>query len=139
MPSPDLQPTALARIAPDTGEVRIARTVTLDRWVAHVWERGVQLDRLEYLQALCVRTRNSTYDLVILSGPTGEVLVRGGRYFPAWTRAHLAGSSLGGGLLKRHGIHGGMRMEIHFGDRRLVTSTVQAIRRGTAASQPRPF
>lgn len=139
MASPDLQPAPRRPDASDTGEVRTVRAVTLDRWIAHMWERGVQLERLEHLQALAVRTRNSTYDLVILSGHTGEVLVRGGRYFPEWTRAHLAGCSLGGGLLKRRGIHAGMRMEIHAGGRRVVTSAVHAIGRGTARPQPRPF
>jgi hypothetical protein len=139
MSSPGLQSTGPRGVAPDTGEIRAAGTVTLDQWVSHVWERGVQLERLERLQALRVRTRNSTYDLAILSGVTGEVLVRGGRYFPEWTRAHLAGSSLGGGLLKRHGIHVGMRLEFHFADRWLVTSTVHAVGRPSATPQPRPF
>ena len=102
--------------------------VTLDAWTECAWaERGIQLDALEPLQILHVRTRNSTYHLALAGDGPGDLLVRGGRYFPDWTRVQLAGASLGPGCLKRHGIYAGFRMELYWGGRRVVTSPVQSI------------
>ena len=39
-------------------------------------------------------TRNSIYEITAIDGFAREILVRGGRFFPEKTRAHLAGSSL---------------------------------------------
>lgn len=121
-----------------TAEVTVERGTTLDAWLAHSWNAGVQVDELQGLQALRVRTRNSTYDLAIVEGTPGEVLVRGGRYFPEWTRVHLAGATLGGGLLKRFGVHVGLRMEFYWRGRRVVTSPVHAIGRLSTAQSSAP-
>jgi hypothetical protein len=111
----------------DTAETPRAQVSTLDDWLRHSWDDGVQIDELDDLQALRVATMNSTYDLAIVSARTGEVLVRGGRYFPDWTTVQLLGCSLGGGLLKRHGVHVGFRMELYWAGRVVITSMVQAI------------
>ena len=110
-----------------TSEVPVVRGATLESWLAHAWDRGIQVDELDGLQALRVRTRNSTYELAVMQTRPGEVLVRGGRYFPEWTRVHLAGSTLGGGFLKRYGVHLGLRMEFYWQGRRVVTSPVHGI------------
>lgn len=110
-----------------TGEVAGLRTGTLDRWLSHPWENGVQVDTLEDLQALRVETVNNTYDLAIVSGQKGAILVRGGRYFPEWTAVQFVGCSLGGGLLKRYGVHVGFRMEFYSDGRLIITSPVRAI------------
>jgi len=55
----------------------------------------VQLDTLAGLERVAVRTRNSTYEITVLSPRTGDVLVRGGQFFPVHTRARLAGCSHG--------------------------------------------
>lgn len=116
-----------------TSELAVPAGMTLDSWLAHLWLDGVQIDRLDALQVLRVHTRNSVYDIVVLAGPAGEVLVRGGRYFPEWTRALLLGCSFGRGLLKRFGVHVGMRLEFCCGRRSVVTSPVAAVCRGPAA------
>lgn len=100
----------------------------LDRWAAHDWTNGIQLDRGDLdLAPLYVRTRNTLYEIVVLSGRTRDVLVRGGRFFPERTRAVLAGSSLGGSFLKMGGIYVGFRMELHHLRQRIVTSPIVSI------------
>jgi hypothetical protein len=67
---------------------------------------------MEELTTLAVRTTNSVYEITVLNGQTGEVLLRGGEYFPVRTPVRLEGSTCGGSILKRRGIYVGLRMEI---------------------------
>jgi hypothetical protein len=97
---------------------------TLASWVEADWGEGLQIDALEPMQYVHVRTRNSLYEIVVLD-PAGHVRVRGGRLFPEWTPARLAGSSAGGSILKRLTIHAGLCMEIDLpARRRVLTSPV---------------
>ncbi len=99
----------------------------LDTWSRDEWSNGVQVDRMEDLDSLVVRTLNSVYEITVITPRTGEILVRGGRFFPELTPARLAGSTLGGSFLKMRGIYVGFRMEIHAEQLRIVTSPVQTI------------
>jgi hypothetical protein len=99
----------------------------LDNWSQQEWDNGVQIDRMEELDSLAVRTQNSIYEITILSGHSGEVLIRGGQFFPEFTPARLSGSTLGGSFLKMRGIYVGLRMEINFDGQRIVTSPVESI------------
>jgi hypothetical protein len=90
----------------------VPRGALLSAWTDADWsEGGVQIDRLEELTTLAVKTARSLYEITVLNGNSGEVLVRGGEYFPQWTAAVLSGSSFGGSILKCRGIYIGMRME----------------------------
>jgi hypothetical protein len=53
--------------------------------------------------------------------------VRGGKFFPEFTDAHVAGSSLGGSFLKLRGIYVGFCLELHRGTHTIVTSPVRSI------------
>ena len=99
----------------------------LDAWADHTWNDGLQLDRLSALDELSIRTRNNLYRIVAIAPARGEVMVQGGRFFPERTRAHLAGCSLGGSLLKARGIYVGFRMELLVGPETIITSDVQSI------------
>ena len=77
----------------------------LDTWSSHSWTEGLQLEGLQDMEKLTVQTENSTYDITVISGRSGEILIRGGRFFPEFTPARLAGSSLGGSFLKLRGIY----------------------------------
>ena len=57
----------------------------------------------------------------------GEVIVRGGRFFPEPTRAVILGSSLGGAFLKLRGIYCGFALEVYAIGTRIVTSSVQSV------------
>ena len=83
----------------------------LDAWSHAEWDDGVQIDQLEDLTTLAVLTQNSTYEITVLNGHTGEVLVRGGNFFSERTAVRLEGSTFGGSILKRRGIYVGLRIE----------------------------
>ena len=98
------------RATPDRSAWHASDTI-LDNWSKREWRDGVQVESLADLDSLCVRTENSTYEIMILSGHTGEVMVQGGRFFPRRTRFILQGSSLGGSFLKLRGIYIGFNLE----------------------------
>lgn len=111
-----------------------ATVSTLSAWASFAWEDGVQIEALARLDTLQVRTRNTTYEITVLSPRTGEVLVRGGRFFPEHTRAQIAGSSLGGSFLKVGGIYAGFSLEILHEGERIVTTRVRSVVTGSAGS-----
>jgi len=99
----------------------------LDTWSDDLWSNGVQIDRLEEMEKLFVETANSTYEITVIDGPSGEIMVRGGRYFPELTPARLTGATLGGSFCKMRGIYTGFRMEINANGQRTVTTPVKSI------------
>ena len=99
----------------------------LDTWSSREWDNGFQIEALEDLDSLAVRTKNSVYEITILSRFTGEVMVRGGAFFPERTVVRLAGSTMGGSFLKMGGIYPGFSLEFQDGERRIVTSRVQSV------------
>jgi len=107
--------------------LRCSASALLDTWSSHDWTEGIQLETMQDMTTLTVRTENSTYDVTVICGRTGEILIRGGRFFPEFTPARLAGSSLGGSFLKLRGIYAGFSLEIHFEKRLIITSRVRKI------------
>jgi len=99
----------------------------LSSWSAHDWRGGVHVDELAPLERLIVTTANSTYEMILVAPASGSVLVRGGAFFPVFTSARLAGSSLGGSFLKLRTVHVGFRLE--FGTDRgfIITSPVRTV------------
>jgi hypothetical protein len=112
---------------PDTTMVHVPRAADLDTWSGREWTNGLQVDDLPSLEHLVVRTRNTTYEITILSPQTGEVMVRGGRFFPEPTRVRLTGASLGGSFLKMRGIYIGFGIELWHDGESVVTSPVRSI------------
>jgi hypothetical protein len=100
----------------------------LDAWVGRPWVDGMQVDALRDLDMLIVRTMNTVYEITVVTARTGEVIVRGGKFFPQPTRAVILGSSLGGAFLKLRGIYCGFALEIYACGVRIVTSGVQTVR-----------
>jgi hypothetical protein len=100
---------------------------TLDAWAAHDWSHGVLLPHLAPHDQLIVRTRNSTYEIVVVAPHTASVMVRGGAFFPTFTPARVAGSSLGGGFLKLHGVYAGFQMELVTDDLSIITTRVRTV------------
>ncbi len=99
----------------------------LDKWSEDPWTNGVQVDHMEDMEKLVVQTRNSLYEITIIEGRSGEILVRGGQFFPELTPARLAGATLGGSFCKMRGIYTGFRMEINANGQRTVTTPVESI------------
>jgi len=95
---------------------------------------AVCLDACERSERILVNTRASVYELIVLQGDVGDVLVRGGRKFPEFRRVRFVGSTAGGSALKVNTIDVGLRMEFHLGHRIVVTSAVQAVSRHASAA-----
>src|SRR4029453_2663972 len=105
----------------------VPAAAVLSTWNNHSWDDGLQNDKLSALDRLTVLTQHSTYEIVIVSPANGEVLVRGGEFFPEFTSVRLPGSTPGGSLLKMRSIHLCFRVEFGVGRGVIVTSPVRTI------------
>ena len=100
---------------------------TLDGFAREVAAtEGINIGEVEPLTTLLVQTKNSLYRIIPLEAGRSRIMVQGGRFFPDFVEAHLAGSSFGGTFLKMHWIGGGLQMEINSGGERFVTSPVRS-------------
>jgi len=99
----------------------------LSSWTAHDWRDGVHVSDLSALERLIVTTANSTYEIILVSPANADVLVRGGAFFPVFTPARLAGSSLGGSFLKLRSVHVGFRLELGTERGFIITSPVRTV------------
>ena len=107
---------------------RLRTGALLDTWSSHVWKDGVQIESVEDRSRIRVRTQNSVYEITVLDVWSRKILIRGGQYFPEDTPVYLAGSTLGGSLLKVGGIFVGFCLEATDDEgRRVVTSPVQSV------------
>ena len=106
---------------------RVPVPAIIDAWTAHDWSRGVSVDRLLVHERFTVRTLNSVYEFIVTNPRDGQVLVRGGQFFPEFTAAQVAGCSLGGSFLKVRGVHVGFRIEILSGGQTIITSPVNEV------------
>ena len=121
--------TATRKVHADTQNqtTAVPAAAVLSTWNSHSWDNGLHIDQLSALDRLTVLTQHSTYEIVIVSPATGEVLVRGGEFFPEFTSVRLAGSTLGGSFLKMRSVHPGFRIEFAVGRGVIVTSPVRTI------------
>jgi hypothetical protein len=108
----------------------------LSSWSAHDWRGGISVDDLSALERLIVTTANSRYEIVLLAPEKAEVLVRGGAFFPVFTAARLAGSSLGGSFLKLRSVHVGFRLELGTDRGFIITSPVRTVAIADPAADP---
>jgi hypothetical protein len=108
-----------------------------DTHLLHSSAHAVRLAACQQCETLVVNTRRSVYEIIVLDGKTGDVLVRGGADFPEFRRAALAGSTRDGRAIKANTIDIGLRMELHLGRGTIITSPVASIvRSGQPASEP---
>jgi len=114
-----------------TSELRVGVPTSgeLAAWSAHDWRGGVHVDDLSALERLVVKTHNSTYEIILVAADSAQILVRGGAFFPVFTPARLAGSSLGGAFLKLLSVHVGFRLELSTERGFIVTSPVRSVER----------
>jgi hypothetical protein len=99
----------------------------LEHWSHFDWRNGLLIHGLDPLETLEVQTKNTTYEISVMDACRGEILVRGGRFFPVYTRARLLGASLAGSFLKVGGIYVGFCMEFQTEDGPIVTTRVRQI------------
>ena len=103
----------------------VPAAAVLSRWHDHHWRHGVNLADLNAFDRVTVRTEHSVYEIIVSSPSTGDVLVRGGAFFPEFTAVRFAGSTLGGSFLKLRSIYTGFRLEFGLGRQFILTSAVR--------------
>jgi hypothetical protein len=89
----------------------------------------VELDACPELEWITVKTSRNTYDVVVLSGDTGAVAVRGGSLFPEFRCATITGSLFDGIVVKLRTIAVGLNLEFLVNGTSVITSRIQAISR----------
>ena len=88
----------------------------------------ISLGQLSAFDRIVITTRNHTYEVVVTSPDTGEVLVRGGTVFPRFTAARLNGSAAGDSSIKARSVTVGVRVEFAIeGYVPVVTTRVQTL------------
>jgi hypothetical protein len=103
-------------------------TTNLDRQIARKVEEqrrlgGINMTKLETGNRVEVKTLNSVYTMTLLEN--GNIMVHGGEHIPEPVEARLIGSTWGTPLIKQNWIGKGMRMEIVYDGKKLLTSAVQ--------------
>ena len=78
-------------------------------------------------EAVVITTRSNVYELIVLHGGRGEVLVRGGRHFAEFTAVLFLGSIADDGSVDPHAIGIGLRMKFVGVGRFVITSPVVSI------------
>ena len=101
-----------------------------DERLLHTSANAIRLAACDQFETIVVNTRRSVYEIIILDGKSGAVLVRGGSDFPEFRRATFVGSTTDGRAVKVNTIDVGLRMELHIGRGSVITSPVAAIVRG---------
>jgi hypothetical protein len=114
-------------VGPNKEHDLVPKAAMLDDWAQDAWNNGIQIDRMEDMQKVAVQTAHNLYEIVVINGHEGDVLVRGGRFFPELTQANLAGATLGGSFCKMRGIYVGFRMEFTVRGKRIISSPVETI------------
>ena len=95
---------------------------------------SIHLDSCEELETIVVKTGSSVYELVVLRGDCGDVLLRGGRHFEEFRRVLFLGSTAGGGSLVPRTIDVGLRMKFIVADGFFITSAVESLSRRLASA-----
>ena len=112
------------------GELSFAVAVPLEDQATSPPDEAIQLDSCAAFQWMVVRTRRSVYDIIVLSGEAGEVMVRGGHYFPEFRHATIAGSTFGASAMRVGSICPGCHMELEADGKSFVTSRIEAVSLG---------
>ena len=94
---------------------------------------SIDLGSCAVRETIVVNTRASVYELIVLRGDEGDVLVRGGSHFTEFQRVLFVGSTEDGGSLHPRTIDIGLRMQFFCGDRLVTTSAVQSHTRRRAS------
>ena len=100
---------------------------TLDGFARESGERdGIALQTLDTGVCLTVKTRRSSYRLVVLDNARRLVLAEGG-IFAEPTVVQLSGATFGGSTLKVGWILVGLRVEFGVGSKQITSSPVQSV------------
>jgi hypothetical protein len=93
---------------------------------------SIDLGSCAVRETIVVNTRASVYELIVLRGDEGDVLLRGGSHFTEFRRVLFVGATADGSSLYPRTIDIGLRMQFICGDRLVITSAVQSLSRRPA-------
>jgi hypothetical protein len=110
------------------------RAVCLDSASQGGKTMSIGIDACAAQETIVVTTRSSAYELVVLRGDRGDVLVRGGSHFTEFSEVRFLGSLADDGSLERHTIDVGLRMKFAVGEQFVITSPVQSFSRHRAGA-----
>ena len=127
-----------APLVPGGNPPRLIEAGRLGLWPTEPLWDAIHLDSCLPFEHIAVRTRRTGYEVVVLPGNSGEVLVRGGCFFKEFQRARLAGSTFGGSAIRMKTIEVGCSLELHVDGTRIVTSPVESVLRVRADSDRPP-
>jgi hypothetical protein len=113
--------------------VTVLVSTPIENWMEPLSVDAVELASCEGDERILVRTRYSTYEVIVLEGRLGDVLIRGGQLFPEFRRARVAGSSGCGSALREKAIDVGLHIELRAEGKCFRTSVVEAISRNPSA------
>jgi hypothetical protein len=106
----------------------VPNAATLSAWSGYDWRDEVSLNQLSAFDRIVLTTRNHSYEVVVTSPDTGDVMVRGGTFFPHFMPARLTGSTLGGTVVKVRSVNVGFRVELAIeGYAPVVTTRVRTL------------
>jgi hypothetical protein len=95
---------------------------------------SIDLGSCAVRETIVVNTRASVYELIVLRGAEGDVLVRGGSHFPEFRSVLFVGSIAEDGSLHPRTIDIGLRMQFICEDQLVITSVVQSLTPGRASA-----
>jgi hypothetical protein len=98
---------------PHVEDAALVIATPLEDLAATDTSHDIRLESCSGLEWIVVRTRNSTYEMIVPSGDTGDVMVRGGEFFNEFRQATVAGSILGRTAVKPRTICIGCHLELH--------------------------
>ena len=88
---------------------------------------SIDLGSCAAFERIVAETGSSVYEVIVLRGEHGTVLVRGGKHFTTFCRVLFAGSTRPSGATERHTIEIGLRMKFCFEEMVVVTSVVRSL------------
>ena len=95
---------------------------------------SIDLGSCAVRETIVVTTRASVYELIVLRGDEGDVLVCGSSHFTEFRRVLFVGSTADGGSLHPRTIDIGLRLHFIRGDRLVTTSAAQSLSRRPASA-----
>jgi hypothetical protein len=98
---------------------------------SHVGQQpcALRLDSCPELEWITVKTQRSIYDILVLSGESGAVAVRGGAFLPEFRHASFIGSLSQGIATNLGAVVVGLNLEFVVDGKSIITSPVQSFSR----------
>lgn len=129
---PSYWPRGVAWMLPCLAAVKEARVMSSATSSA----ASIDLGSCAAFERITATTGSSVYEVIVLRGERGTVLVRGGKHFTTFCRVFFVGSTRPSGAIEQHTIEIGLRMKFYFENMAIVTSVVRSLSRDSMTAAP---